>query len=127
MDEVVSNILNYKNYLIIIAAWSLVLLCRKTFPKFFTEGFGIRVLPILPTVFSSTGVWMISESGWREKVLMGLVLGTITANGHQILKRLGITDKIPGLRPGDRGIPNVPTGPVKATLPHPLPEEEPEG
>lgn len=103
------HLLSYQNVLVIIAAWFAVITLRKMFPTFFKETVaGQRLLPVLPIVFCQAAVWITLSwqptASWGERVLLGFVLGALTANAHTIFKRFGLHDYVPGIREGDRGV-----------------------
>ena len=101
------NLLTYQNVLVIIGAWFVITTLRKMFDKFFTANPGKRLLPIMPILVCQAFVWLTVKwqptSTWQEKILLGVVLGACTANAHTILRKFGLHDYIPGLRPGDKG------------------------
>jgi len=102
------NLLTYQNVLVMIGTWVLVVTARKTAPKFFTDGFGKRLLPLMPLVFAQALVWATirfqPDATVGERIILGIILGAIAANGHSVLKRFGLTGLIPGLKDGDRGM-----------------------
>lgn len=103
-----TNLLSYQNVMVIIACWSLVVVARKAAPKFFDGTIGKGLLPIMPVMFGEGLVWATMsyqpDASVGERILLGIVLGTIAANGHTVLKRFGLHGLIPGLREGDRGM-----------------------
>lgn len=104
-----SNLLTYQNVLVIVAAWFVVTTLRKMAPAFFVEGVGEKLLPLMPILVCQILVWATvrwqPDASWGERVLLGLVLGALTANAHTILRRFGLQELIPGLREGAKGFP----------------------
>jgi hypothetical protein len=101
------NLLVYQNVLVIISSWFIITTLRKTFHGFFTDGLGRKLLPLMPIVTCEAMVWATikwqPDSSTGEKILLGLVLGAMTANAHTVLRKFGLHDYIPGLKPGDKG------------------------
>lgn len=102
------NLLTYQNVLVIVATYSLVVMSRKVAPRFFVEGLGNRLLPVMPVIYSQGLVWATMSfqptATIGERILLGIVLGAIASNGHSVLKRFGFNDIVPGLRDNDRGM-----------------------
>jgi len=103
------NLLTYWNVLLIVAVWSLVQTVRGISPQLFgKEGKLHRVVPAMPMVACSAAVWipgpwLEASASWGEKVVLGVVLGAITANGHSIVKRTGLQNLLPGFMKIEKG------------------------
>ncbi len=97
-------LLSYQNVLVIVAAWTLITTSKRMVPEFFESKAGKRFLPILPVlvcealVFATMAFQPHMFTG--ERALLGVVLGTLTANVHTLAKRFGLHDLVPALRKG---------------------------
>ncbi len=95
----IDNLLAYENGLLIVAAWFLTELLSRV-----TKGvtFVARLLPLVPTVICVALVFLTTE--WQpeatdgERVILGVLLGMMTVNGHVLAKRWGLHDFLPFMR-----------------------------
>ncbi len=105
MDNGLFNLdvlLSYQNVLVVIAAWTLITISKKVVPEFFSSQAGGRILPVLPVLVCEALVFatmsLQPEMFMGERALLGVVLGTLTANVHTLAKRFGLHDLVPALR-----------------------------
>lgn len=93
--------------LLMIAVWSVLQAVRGAAPPaMFVQGsWGGRLLPLAPVIACSVAVWipgpwLPGDVVWAQRVVLGIVLGTMTAHMHTILSRFGLHDAL-GLEPDD--------------------------
>lgn len=95
-------LLSYQNILVVIAAWTLISILKKVVPEITKNKWGKRILPVLPVLVCEALVFatmaMQPDMHLAERALLGVVLGTLTANVHTIAKRFGLQDLVPALR-----------------------------
>lgn len=95
------NLLTYWNVLLVVAVWTVVQTIRGMFPGWLSKGGKLAsVVPALPIVICSAAVWipgpwLTSDASWGERVVLGVVLGALTANGHSIVKKTGLHNFLP--------------------------------
>ncbi len=93
-------LLQVENLLIVAACWTLMETIHKIFPRVKSHSIWARFAPAAPILLCSAAVWIpgavASEVSVGTRILLGIVLGAMTANAHKILKQtaLGHDDRI---------------------------------
>lgn len=93
------NLLAYQNGLLVMAAWFITEIISRS-----TRGVIVmqRVLPALPIlvcevlVFATTSWQPTATNG--ERMLLGVLLGALTVNGHMLAKKWGLQDLLPFMK-----------------------------
>jgi hypothetical protein len=91
-----------ENLLIAAAVWVLLSAFTRAFPKLKAHKVWARLAPVLPIVLCSGAVWIPGtvdpELGIGSRIVLGIVLGALAANGHKILGQtiLGKDERIKG-------------------------------
>jgi len=95
------NLLTYQNVLVVIAAWFVIETAKKIGPDFWRSKPGSRLLSLMPMTVCQALVWVTMpwqpDSTTGEKVVLGFVLGFLTAHAHDVLKRFGLHEYVPVL------------------------------
>jgi len=93
----VSKLLTHWNALLIVAVWIAIQSTKRAMPdEWFDNGKpAARILPLLPLIFCNIAVWLPGpwlspDETWGQRIILGTVLGALTANMHTIASRLGI-------------------------------------
>lgn len=93
-------LLNPTNLLIICFVWVLLSMLQNYLPVLERNKTFVRLLPLLPIVICSIIVWIPGAAPHAPtamyKVMLGVVLGAMAANGHKIFRQtaLGQDDRI---------------------------------
>lgn len=95
------HLLTYQNVLVVMAAWFIIETLKKLVPEFWRSKIGSRVLVLMPMAVCQLLVWCTiawqPEASWGERLMLGFVLGFLTAHAHDVLKRFGLHDYLPVL------------------------------
>lgn len=91
------RLLTHWNVLLVVAVWALIQSVRRTAPAhWFAKRAPLgRLLPLLPLLLCGAAVWIPGpwfkgDESVGEKVVLGIVLGALTANFAGIASRFGI-------------------------------------
>jgi hypothetical protein len=93
----VNALLTHWNVLLIVAVWAGIQSVKRACPdEWFDAGKPLaRLLPLAPLVVCSVAVWI--PGPWldpaetpAQKLILGVILGTVTSNFHTIASRLGL-------------------------------------
>jgi hypothetical protein len=93
----VNALLTHWNMLLIVAVWAGIQSVKRAMPdEWFDAGKPLaRLLPLAPIAVCSVAVWIPgpwldpSETA-AQKLILGVILGTVTSNFHTIASRLGL-------------------------------------
>lgn len=92
------KLLTYWNALLIVAVWTVIQSVRAALPDLFAKGKPLaRLLPLAAIVGCNIAVWipgpwLAADETWGQRVVLGTVLGALTANFHAVASKLGIHD-----------------------------------
>lgn len=87
------------NAVLVVATWGGLHALKQVWPEFFTteKSWGHRFLPLYPvwvcTFFATSipGPWVPQGTPWAQRLVLGIVLGTLAANFEPVAKRLGLS------------------------------------
>ena len=92
-----SALLTQWNAFLIVAVWLGIQTVKRLLPdEFFDDGKPLaRILPVLPMAICSVcvwvpGPWLSADETAAQRVILGIILGAVTANMHAIASRLGL-------------------------------------
>lgn len=90
--EALSNLLLTKeNLAVMVAAWTILSVSRKMFPKLYQKPIMARLLPVLPMALCMAMLWLpgIRPVGvdWGWMLILGIVLGWGVGALHKVLKQ----------------------------------------
>lgn len=99
-DAFLKLVLGPWNVVLIVATWGAIHAMKQTAPEFFQadKSWGHRFLPLYPIwicmFFSTTvpGPWMPADTPFAQRLVLGVVLGTMAANFEAVARRLGLSD-----------------------------------
>jgi len=93
------NLLTYQNVLVIMGAWFIVETLKLMTPKFWLSKHGANLLRLMPMIVCQGLVWVTikwqPDASVGERILLGIVLGGLTAHSHDILKQFGLQKYVP--------------------------------
>ena len=90
------KLLTHWNALLMVAVWSGIQTARRMLPKLLTGTAPLaRLMPVAPMVLCCLAVWIPGpwlnpEETWGQRLILGVVLGALTSNLHNIASRLGL-------------------------------------
>lgn len=87
-------LLQISNLLIVAAVSTLLETVHRIFPKVKTHSIWARIAPAAPILLCSAAVWIpgAADPGLTSgaRIMLGIVLGAMTANAHKILKQTAL-------------------------------------
>ncbi len=93
MDQFGAQLLTFPNLLIVAAVWVLLSTVRRVFPVLGESPVWARLSPVMPIALCSAAVWIpgaVSVESIGSRIMLGIVLGALAANGHKILRQTGL-------------------------------------
>lgn len=92
--EFAEYLLRIENMLIVACVWVLMTTIRRSFPRLGESQIWARLSPIIPIILCSGLVWVPGavEGSVSTRIMVGVVLGAMAANGHKILKQTALGD-----------------------------------
>jgi hypothetical protein len=90
------KLLTHWNALLMVAVWTGIQTTRRVLPQFLTGTAPLaRFMPLAPLVLCCIAVWIPGpwlnpDETWGQRLVLGVVLGALTSNLHNIASRLGL-------------------------------------
>ena len=90
------KLLTHWNALLMVAVWSLIQTARRVLAPYLTGGAPLaRLMPLAPMAACCLAVWIPGpwlnpDETWGQRAVLGVVLGALTSNLHNIASRLGL-------------------------------------
>lgn len=110
------KLVSHWNALLMVAVWTLIQLVRRLFPGALTGSSTLtRFMPLAPILLCCAAVWipgpwLSSDETWGQRLVLGVVLGALTSNIHNLLSKLGLESLL-----------NLDPDPAKRKKPEPAP------
>ena len=110
------KLVSHWNALLMVAVWTLIQLVRRLFPGALTgSGALARFMPLAPILLCCAAVWipgpwLSPDETWGQRLVLGVVLGALTSNIHNLLSKLGLESLL-----------NLDPDPAKRKKPEPAP------
>lgn len=85
-------LMRVENLLIVAAVWVVMSTLRRVWPELGEHHLWARFSPVMPLVLCSAAVWIpgVVDGTPGMKVLLGIVLGAMSANAHKIFKQTAL-------------------------------------
>jgi hypothetical protein len=103
MEVFFSQLTRYQNMLLVVSVWVALATFKAMFKRAAKSRLYARIAPLLPVLLCSAGVWIpgvADDHTIGTRIMLGVILGAITANSHKILKQsiIGKDERIPTSR-----------------------------
>ena len=91
-----ARLLSYWNVLLIVAIWTIIQTTRRALPSLLADGKPLaKLLPLAPLIGCCIAVWipgpwLEADDSAGQRIVLGVVLGALTANFHNIASKLGL-------------------------------------
>lgn len=93
-----AKLITHWNALLMVAVWSAIQTARRVFAPYLTGAAPLaRLMPLAPMTACCIAVWIPGpwlnpDETWGQRLVLGVVLGALTGNLHNIASRLGLHD-----------------------------------
>ena len=94
MTDFASYLMQVNHMLIVVSVWVLMSLVRRIVPAVGDHHIYATLSPVLPIVLCSVAVWIpgLVDGSIATKIMLGIVLGAMAANGHKIVRQTLLGD-----------------------------------